>query len=96
MRTLNYRVTGLVQHVWFRGWTQMTAQGLGLGGWVRNASDGSVSGQVQAADDSEQGRAALERFVELLHLGPPSARVANVEVDVLDLPERFDGFHVRR
>lgn len=96
MRTLNFRVTGLVQHVWFRGWTQLTAQGLGLGGWVRNAPDGSVSGQAQATEDSGQGRAALERFVELLHLGPPSARVESVEVELIDLPERFDGFHVRR
>jgi acylphosphatase len=94
--TLSFRVTGLVQHVWFRGWTQMTADALGLRGWVRNLPDGSVAGQVQASDDSEQGRAALSRFRRLLAQGPPSARVALVEAELLDLPERFEGFSVRR
>ena len=96
MRTLTFRVTGLVQGVWFRGWTQMNAQSLGLRGWVRNLPDGSVAGQAQAADDSKLARAALERFAGLLHVGPPSARVARVEAETTDLPEVFDGFDVRR
>jgi acylphosphatase len=96
MRTLSFRVTGLVQHVWFRGWTQMTAQELGLCGWVRNLPDGSVAGQVQAREDSDTGRERLARFVELLHQGPPSARVVRVETELHELPEAFDGFQVRR
>jgi acylphosphatase len=95
MQTLTFRVTGLVQHVWFRGWTQMTAQTLGLRGWVRNQADGSVFGQAQA-EDSERGRAALERFRALLREGPPTARVAAVEESLEELPERFEGFSVRR
>ncbi|MDR3640569.1 MAG: acylphosphatase [Humidesulfovibrio sp.] len=93
--TLSFRVTGLVQHVWFRGWTQMTAGALGLNGWVRNLSDGSVAGQAQAADDSEEGGAGLARFRELLAEGPPTARVSRVEAELLDLPERFHDFQVR-
>ncbi len=95
MQTLTFRVTGLVQHVWFRGWTLLTAQALGLHGWVRNQADGSVFGQAQA-EDSEQGRAALERFRALLREGPPTARVAAVEERLEDSAERFDGFTVRR
>lgn len=95
MRTLSFRVTGLVQHVWFRGWTQMTAQDLGIRGWVRNLPDGSVAGQAQAAQ-AEDRDALLERFVELLRQGPPAARVARVEAEFSDLAERFDGFTVRR
>jgi Acylphosphatases len=95
MQTLTFRVTGLVQHVWFRGWTQLTAQSLGLHGWVRNQADGSVFGQAQA-EDSAQGRAALERFRHLLREGPPTARVAAVEESLAELPERFEGFSVRR
>ena len=94
--TLHFRVTGLVQHVWFRGWTIETARRLGLVGWVRNMPDGSVAGQAQALEDSEQGRAALERFRELLRDGPPSARVDLVDAGYIDIPERFDEFHVRR
>jgi len=100
MRTLTFRVTGLVQGVWFRGWTRMTAQDLGLCGWVRNLPDGSVAGQTQASaqelEDSDTGRALLERFAELLRQGPPSARVARVETELHELPEVFDGFQVRR
>lgn len=95
MRTLIFRVGGLVQHVWFRGWTQMTAQGLGLSGWVRNLPDGTVAGQAQA-EDTEQGRRALKRFQDLLWQGPPSARVQEVEARVEEIAERFAGFHVRR
>ena len=108
--TLHFRVTGRVQHVWFRGWTIETAHVLGLTGWVRNMPDGSVAGQAQArdcsddpgdaddagdADDVGEGRAALERFrLELRH-GPPSARVDLVEAGYIDLPERFEGFTAR-
>jgi len=95
MSTLHFRVTGLVQHVWFRGWTQLTARNLGLSGWVRNMPDGSVAGQAQAREDSEEGRAALERFRLLLRQGPPAARVDLVDAGYIDIPERFDAFHVR-
>lgn len=95
VRTLHFRVVGRVQGVWFRGWTQHTARALGLCGWVRNLPDGSVAGQVQTPEDSEQGRAALERFRLALGQGPPSARVDLVDAGYTDLPERFQGFSVR-
>lgn len=95
MRTLTFRVTGRVQGVWFRAWTQQTAQGLGLSGWVRNEPDGSVSGQAQTGGSAD-GDAALTRLRELLAEGPPSARVAEVRARFEDAPERFDGFVIRR
>ncbi len=95
MTTLHFRVTGHVQHVWFRGWTQQTARALGLSGWVRNMPDGSVAGQAQGPDDSEEGRTVLERFRQALTHGPPSARVDLVDAGYIDIPERFEGFVVR-
>lgn len=99
MPAMSFRVTGRVQHVWFRGWTQMTARSLGLSGWVRNLPDGSVEGCAQARDDAA-GREALALFRELLRQGPPLALVAEVatrevatrEVDA----QEADGFQVRR
>lgn len=88
--TLAFHVFGRVQHVWFRGWTIETARSLGLTGWVRNLPDGSVEGQAQGPAD------VLERLRERLHEGPPSARVTEVQAELLDLPERFPDFHVRR
>jgi Acylphosphatases len=96
MRTLTFRVTGMVQHVWFRGWTQMTARSLGLCGWVRNLPDGSVAGQAQMCPAGHSGDAALETFREALRQGPPSARVDTVEARLEDVSEHFEGFHVRR
>ena len=87
--TLHFRVTGHVQHVWFRGWTQQTARALGLSGWVRNMPDGSVAGQAQGPQDM------LERFRQALTQGPPSARVDLVDAGYIDIPERFAGFVVR-
>ncbi|MBU1230344.1 MAG: acylphosphatase [Proteobacteria bacterium] len=100
MPTLHFRVVGLVQGVWFRGWTQMTARELGLAGWVMNLPDGSVIGQAQAPhgsgpEDCEAGRAALERFRQELKHGPPTARVDLLDAGYIDLPERFAGFLIR-
>lgn len=76
MPTLHFHVTGRVQGVWFRGWTQMTARGLGLVGWVRNEPDGSVRGAAQAPQGVSPQ--ALESFRLALRQGPESAVVAEV------------------
>ena len=95
MRTLTFRVTGRVQGVWFRAWTQQTARELGLCGWVRNQPDGSVAGQAQAGTAGD-GEAALTRLRELLAEGPPSARVAEVEAHFEDAPAFDADFDIRR
>lgn len=41
-RRVRVRIEGRVQGVGFRYWTQTTAIGLGLRGWVRNRRDASV------------------------------------------------------
>ena len=85
---LHVRVKGHVQGVFFRAWTAERARSLGTRGWVRNASDGSVEGHF------EGDKSAVQELVDLLHQGPPSARVASVDVEVAD-PEGADGFEVR-
>ena len=68
-------VSGRVQGVFFRDSTQRRAQSLNLAGWVRNLPDGSV--EVFAAGE----RAACERLLEFLRVGPPRAAVAGVDVE---------------
>jgi acylphosphatase len=70
-------VRGRVQGVWFRASTAERAAALGLVGRAENRPDGSVL--VHAAGSP----AALDRLVEWLHQGPPMARVAAVEVEVI-------------
>ena len=69
------RVTGLVQGVFYRQSTASEAGRLGLTGSVRNLSDGSVEVVAEGA------RAAVEGLVAWCRRGPPSARVASVEVE---------------
>jgi acylphosphatase len=82
------RVTGRVQGVFFRAWTADEARALGLSGWVRNCSDGSVEAHLEG----EEG--ALDELTELLREGPPDARVDNVEVEEADA-EGLSSFDVR-
>ncbi|HEU0310369.1 MAG TPA: acylphosphatase [Sphingomicrobium sp.] len=82
------RVTGRVQGVWFRAWTQQQANELGVSGWVRNAADGSVEAHLAG----EEG--AVAELIERLREGPPSAVVSRVEVAEVD-PETRDRFDVK-
>lgn len=65
-------VSGRVQGVNFRAWTQVEAQGRGLGGWVRNEADGTVSAHLEGAPE------AVDEMVTALHKGPPAAVVRGV------------------
>lgn len=85
---LQVRVTGRVQGVFFRAWTAEQARALGVAGWVRNTPDGSVEGHL------EGDKAAVQQLIDLLHQGPPSARVMKVDADITE-PTGADGFEVR-
>jgi acylphosphatase len=82
------RVSGKVQGVWFRDWTILEANALGLSGWVRNRLDRSV--EVMAVGDAE----AVARFINRLHEGSPASRVASVEVEEAAV-EPLEGFSRR-
>jgi acylphosphatase len=83
-------VTGLVQGVFFRASTRERAKELGLGGWVRNLSDGRV--EVLA----EGNQAEVEQLVQWLWEGPSGAEVENVEVDSSRIPSvEFEDFQIR-
>jgi acylphosphatase len=73
---LHAMVRGRVQGVGFREFTLRTARSLGLGGWVRNLTDGR-SVEVWAAGD----RGVLEQLRQQLEHGPRMARVTAVECD---------------
>jgi acylphosphatase len=70
-------VRGSVQGVGFREAVRAVARRLGLMGWVRNDEDGAVRVHAEGAER------AVEELVSFLREGPPSARVAEVEVERL-------------
>jgi acylphosphatase len=81
-------VSGRVQGVGFRFFTQDIARREGLTGIVRNLADGRV--EVVAEGDDE----SLTRLEAALRRGPSHARVETVEVDDLVASGRYLGFAV--
>ena len=69
-----FTVRGRVQGVWFRDSTRREAERLGITGYARNMSDGTV--EVLACGDP----GALAELQTWLHVGPPMARVTEVVV----------------
>jgi len=85
---LHVRVTGLVQGVFFRAWARDEAQALGVSGWIRNCSDGSVEALLEGEAE------AIEELIDLLREGPPGAQVEDVEIEETDR-EGLSSFEVR-
>ncbi|ACB24730.1 acylphosphatase [Methylobacterium sp. PvP062] len=71
-RTISVIVTGRVQGVSYRAWTQSEARARGLAGTVRNRDDGSVEAVFSGAPE------AVAEMEALCRSGPPGARVADV------------------
>jgi acylphosphatase len=83
METVRLRITGKVQGVGYRLWATRIAASLGLRGWVRNRSDGSVEALVTGAPED------VAAMVEASRKGPIDAYVAEVTA----VPDEHDGSH---
>lgn len=82
------RITGLVQGVFFRQATKEMAEELGVFGWVRNESDGSV----KIAAEGE--KTALEKLVAWVKKGTELAKVEKVEVEWGKATGEFKEFQI--
>jgi len=84
MRITSVRVliTGRVQGVWFRGWTEQQATRLNLSGWVKNRADGSVEALFSGQPEN------VDQMLDLCWQGPPMAVVSNVMITPSTPPER--------
>jgi acylphosphatase len=80
-------VRGHVLGVFFRADARERAQSLGVDGWARNDSDGSL----QAVFEGPRDR--VDSMVEWCRRGPRGARVDEVEVN-WEEPEGLSGFRV--
>jgi len=76
--TVRWIITGRVQGVSFRYFTQRAARALELAGWVKNLADGSVEALVTGP------RRRVEELRRELEKGPRLARVDGVAEEVLD------------
>lgn len=83
------KVTGQVQGVFFRAFTQKVAQDLNITGFVKNENDGSVF--VFACGTEEN----LSQLIKQLHQGPQAAHVTNVVAETTDT-ESYHDFMIKR
>jgi acylphosphatase len=80
-------ISGFVQGVNFRWYTEQHARSRGLSGWVRNRADGAVEAVFEGDED------AVRSMIEWCREGPRHAEVNDVEV-VWEDPEGLFEFDV--
>ena len=86
---LHVLITGKVQGVGFRNFTQLNARQLGVKGYAKNLPNGKV--EVVAEGDKAQ----LDALIALLKKGPRFARVDSLEVDERSFTGEYESFGIR-
>ncbi len=82
-------VYGMVQGVFFRANMRERARRLGLKGWVRNLSDGSVEAVIEGDEEK------MEELIRWAARGPPLARVERFEMKREEYEGEFKDFEIR-
>ena len=88
MKKLNIFVSGRVQGVCFRAFSQDNASYLGLNGWVRNLYDGRVEILVEGKEEK------IHEFLQFINQGPAMSVVNKVEIKELDYKGDLPPFYV--
>ena len=78
----HFTVSGRVQGVGFRNWTQKTANKMNISGWVRNLSDGRVEIKAKGSETDELA------FWQACQKGPFFAKV--IESNWVVVPIAFE------
>ncbi len=89
MKRVHVFISGKVQGVWFRAYTEAEAKKLGVKGWVRNLPDGRVEAVFEGEDS------AVDKIVAWCHKGSPYAKVEDVEVIEEPYKGEFADFKIR-
>jgi acylphosphatase len=87
-KRIECKITGRVQGVFYRDFTNLNARELGLTGTVRNMRDGSVF--VIAEGEIED----LQKFLVLLEKGTPHSKVEKIETKWSPFTGEFADFQV--
>lgn len=87
--TLKIKVEGKVQGVFYRASTQNKAKSLGLTGYVKNETDGSVSIIASGSEDQ------IKDLVTWCKTGVELARVDHISYESID-NMKFSSFEIKR
>ncbi len=88
MKAVKVRIFGVVQGVGFRASVKQLADILGLRGYVKNLSNGSV----EAVFVGEERK--INSMLNFCKRGPPLAKVERVEVEELKEMPEFQDFKI--
>lgn len=83
-------VSGRVQGVYFRGFTQKVATRLGLAGYAQNLPDGRVMVIAQGK------RSLISELLDNLGIGPELSSVESIDVSWIDTSDEFTDFVIKR
>jgi protein-L-isoaspartate(D-aspartate) O-methyltransferase len=89
MKAVDVRAHGTVQGVYYRAAARAEGARLGLHGWVRNMSDGTVALRLQGDP------AVVDVMLGWCRLGPPAARVEWLDVSDAAPDDTLNDFEVR-
>ena len=90
MKSYRFIIHGRVQGVYYRKFVSQNLQRLGVQGYVRNLSDGTVEAVVRASEEE------LEAIERVLYEGSPLSEVERVDMERLEEDDIvYDGFEVR-
>ena len=91
MESIQITVSGKVQGVWFRKYTQEKATELGLYGHVTNQNNGTVF--IEVTGEKKE----LDLFIHWLqNEGSPLSKVMEIEIIKLDSIKKFNSFEIKR
>ena len=82
-------ISGRVQGVGFRYFTQDAAAREGVTGWVQNVPDGRVEAFVEGDEE------AVTRIERAIRSGPRGARIETVDVEDEEATGVLKGFRIR-
>jgi acylphosphatase len=89
MKAFHITLEGKVQGVGFRYFVRQKALELGLTGWVRNKTDGSVEVETEGTE------AMLSFFIDLLKTGNSRSRIDRVSVTELPELPHYSSFFIK-
>lgn len=81
-------ISGRVQGVFYRTWTQNAARNLYLTGWVGNTEDGKVEAVFEGNEKN------IKEMIENCKVGPKFAKVSEVKVVWEKVTGEFTGFEI--
>lgn len=84
------RVSGRVQGVGYRQFTQTSARAHAVCGWVMNQPNGDVTAVIEGEEN------AVRNLITCCHQGPQHAEVKRLTMELEEYTGEYTGFAIRR